>query len=209
MIAFRSKTSKPPKPWKLGQKGFSLIELMVAMAVSAIVLAAIVGVYTTLSRSYTTQNVAADVQETLRAGMDIIAEDLMMAGLDPEKSAGARIIAGDATSIHFTSDRNMNGEIEAVDFEEINYFINGDRLMQRLYSDSSTDEVVVDNVTNFAITYLDGAEPPSELVPPLTAADLANIRSVELTLTVEQPAGRAAPVNRTYTTRVRCRNIGL
>jgi hypothetical protein len=30
-----------------------------------------------------------------------------------------------------------------------------------------------------------------------------------ISMTVEEPAGRGEPVNRTYTTRVRCRNLGI
>jgi hypothetical protein len=35
------------------------------------------------------------------------------------------------------------------------------------------------------------------------------IRAVVITLTVEEPAGRAGTVTRTYTSRVRLRNIGI
>jgi hypothetical protein len=136
-------------------------------------------------------------------------EDIMMAGFDPEQSAGAQIAAAAATSLHFTSDRNMNGTIDASDFEEINYFLSGDRLIQRLYSDNTTDDVVVAHVNGLSFRYFDGAEPPNELTAPLSAADRGAVRSIEISMTVAQPAGPGDMVNRTYTTRVRCRNIGL
>ena len=191
------------------QTGFSLMEVLVAMGVVTIVMASLVGAYAALNRSYTTQNVAADVQEGMRAAIDFMVEDIMMAGFDPELGASAQIAAATATSLHFTSDRNMNGIIDASDFEEINYFLSGDQLVQRLYSDNSTDESVIENVNNLTFRYFDGASPPTELVPPLSATDLGDIRSVEISITVIQAAGRGGNVNRTYTTRVRCRNIGL
>ncbi|NOQ46669.1 MAG: prepilin-type N-terminal cleavage/methylation domain-containing protein, partial [Desulfobulbaceae bacterium] len=47
----------------LNNQGFTLIELMVAMAVASIMLAAVVSLFTTLERSYTRQNAAANVQQ--------------------------------------------------------------------------------------------------------------------------------------------------
>ena len=42
-----------------------------------------------------------------------------------------------------------------------------------------------------------------------TTATLTDIRSVGISLTAEAPAGRDGTVERTYTTRVRCRNLSL
>jgi type IV pilus assembly protein PilW len=189
--------------------GFSLVELMVAIAISSIVLGAIASVFAGLSRSYTTQNVAAQVQEGMRASMDFMAEDLMMAGFDPLHTAGAGIVSATASSIDFTVDRNMNGSIDATDSERINYFLSGNQLRQRLNNDNTTDDSVVDNVApyGFILSYFD--ESNTALPPPLSAANLAAVRTIQISLTVQEAAGRGGPVNRTYTTRVRCRNIGL
>jgi hypothetical protein len=39
--------------------------------------------------------------------------------------------------------------------------------------------------------------------------DPGRIATVEILLTMQEPAGRGGTVSRTYSTRVRCRNIGL
>jgi prepilin-type N-terminal cleavage/methylation domain-containing protein len=207
-----AKIFKHPNPGRSrfrSRSGFTLIELLIAIAIAGIVISSLVGAYAALNRSYTTQNVAAEVQEAMRSAIDFMAEDIMMAGFDPDLTADARIVAATATTLHFTSDRNMNGAIDASDFEEIHYFLSASQLFQQLYSDNTTDEIVVDNINNMSFRYFDGAEPPNELIPPLSAANLNAIRSIELSMTVTQPAGRGGNVNRTYTTRVRCRNIGL
>ena len=41
------------------------------------------------------------------------------------------------------------------------------------------------------------------------ATQLADIRTIEVKMTVQAPAGRDKKVERTYTTRFRCRNLGL
>jgi hypothetical protein len=142
--------------------------------------------------------------------MDFMAEDLMMAGLDPMQTAGAGIVAATATNITFTLDRNMNGFIDPAGSETINYFLNGNQLTQLL--DNNNPDSVVDNVipSGFILTYFDGSNPPIALTAlPLSIADRALVRTVAISLTVREPAGRGGFVNRTYTTRVRCRNIGL
>jgi type IV pilus assembly protein PilW len=200
---------KTRKPSGTSARGFSLIELMVAMAMACIVLAAVYSLHAALTKSYTTQNAAADAQEGMRAGIDFMAEDILMAGFNPLGTAGAGIAAADATSIRFTSDRNMNGAIDASDFEDIRYFLSGTQLKQELYGDNTTEDVLVDNVTNLTFSYFDSAVPSNQLVPPLNATQLADIRTIELSMTVQAPAGRDKKVERTYTTRFRVRNLDL
>lgn len=189
-------------------RGFSLIELMVAMAMASIVLAAVYSLHAALTKSYTTQNAAADTQESMRAAIDFMAEDILMAGLDPLSTGGFGIVAAAADSIRFTSDRNMNGVLDASDLEDIQYLLRGTQLIQELYGLSATDDddVLVDNVTSLTFAYYNGAG--TLLVAPYTA-QLTDIRTIELSMTVQAPAGRDKPVTRKYTTRFRCRNLGL
>lgn len=214
IVSVFSGTPKTRTPSGRSASGFSLIELMVAMAMACIVLAAIYSLHAGLMKSYTTQNAAADAQEAMRAGVDLIAEDILMAGFDPTGAGVFGIQAADPISIHFTSDRNMNGAIDGSDLEEIRYFWNGTQLIQELYGNNTTDDVLVDNVTGLTFTYFDGGVAPSQLVPTfpatdLDAAQLAAIRTIEVSLTVQAPAGRDKPVERTYTTRFRVRNLDL
>jgi hypothetical protein len=58
-----------------------------------------------------------------------------------------------------------------------------------------------ENITDFGFTYFD-TDGAATMVTQ-------NIRSVSITLTATTPAGSAAPVERTYNTLIRCRNIGL
>ncbi len=196
---------------RFGAGGFTLIELLLAMAVGSIVVAAIFGVYIALNRSYTTQNAAAGVQQDLRAGMDFMVEDLMMAGLDSRGTADARIEAARADYIRFTSDRNMNGTVDEADFEIITYSYNSgsEQLSQCLYEGTGSDdwETLLDNVTGFAFTYLD--VDGNDLGDPVNNDDLGAIERVVISVTVSEPAGRGRQLERTYTTQAYCRNVVL
>ena len=177
--------------------GFSLVELLVALCIMSIFCSAIFRLFVTINRSYTIQNVTSGTQQHVRAALDFMARDIRLAGLDPLRTAGAGIVAASATSLRFTADRNFDGDLNDVS-EDITYNVTGGNL--QLTDDQGT-ETLTDNVNNFSFTYLDqdGA---------VTAAE-ADIRSVEISLTLQEPAGRGRPVLRRYNTRVRCRNIGL
>jgi type IV pilus assembly protein PilW len=212
IVSAFSGTQKTRRPCGTSARGFSLMELMVAMAMACIVLTAVYSLHAALTKSYTTQNAAADAQEAMRAGVDLMAEDILMAGFDPMKTGLFGFLSADPIDVHFTSDRNMNGAIDASDLEEIRYFWNGTQLIQELYGATATDDVLVDNVAGLSFTYYDGAGVPIVVTFPATqldAAQLAAIRAIQVSMTVQAPAGRDRRVVRTYTTQFRCRNLDL
>lgn len=191
-------SKRTPIPVAAEPGGFTLVELMVAMVIAAILLAGVVGLFTTFNKSYTEQNVAAEVQQVARAGVDFMAESIRMAGLDPAQTDDFGFTVATANSIEFTADFNMSGTLETTT-ERIGYFLNGDDLQ------SSLDvEPLVENVTGLAFVYLAGDD--SVLPNPV---DRDAIRTVRISLTVREPAGRGATVTRTYNTEVRCRNLGI
>jgi hypothetical protein len=119
----------------------------------------------------------------------------------------------------------MNGQIddpdltdvsgEASDLERIEYRYDGNNLLEMLLRKSDTtiesQDVLLDRVTGLTLTYLDVDENDLidyTLAPPrVPDNELADIRTVVISLTTQRPAGRDDPVSRTYTTRVRCRNL--
>jgi prepilin-type N-terminal cleavage/methylation domain-containing protein len=205
---YQKRLSSRPQHRKAGA-GFSLIELMIAMVISTLLLSAVYAVYASLSKSYTTQNVSAEVQQSVRAAIDLMAEDLMMAGLDPDAVADAKFEVATGTNVRMTMDRNLNGTIDDSDDERVTYSYDGSSLRQCLYeTTASADwETFVDNVTGFSLTYLDADN--NVIASPVTSTNLSKIRSVIIDMTVQEPAGRDELVERSFTTKVRCRNIGI
>ncbi|UCF92796.1 MAG: prepilin-type N-terminal cleavage/methylation domain-containing protein [Desulfobacterales bacterium] len=188
-------------------RGFTLFEMVVAMAVMAIAIQAIVAVWTAYSHSYTVESVVADVQQSVRAALGLIEDDIRMAGLDPTGSAAAGIDQASlgATNLQFTSDRNGDGDIDEANYERITYFYNNadKRLDQILFQGTPSEtspQALIDNVSNFAFTYLD-----EDGAPTFTADE---IRTVLITLSVRAPAGRGETVTRTMRSRINCRNLG-
>lgn len=65
---------------KSNRKGFSLVELLIAMAITGIVAGAIFTVFLSQQKSYLIQEQVAEMQQNLRAATDIMVRDIRMSG---------------------------------------------------------------------------------------------------------------------------------
>jgi type IV pilus assembly protein PilW len=177
----------------LSNSGFTLIELLVTMAMVSIVLAAVISMYTGLSRSYTTETARATAQQDIRSGIILMVQDIRLAGLDPLGSAGGGITLNSPTDIEVIADLDYDGTVTVGNMEQTRYFLLGNQLIQRLDNNGTTDLVLVDNVSalNFILTLDDDG------VTPLM---------VEINMTVTAPAGRTGTITRTLTEQVKIRN---
>jgi type IV pilus assembly protein PilW len=90
------------------QYGFTLIELMVVMVITGIIVAAVFSAYTTQQKTYLAQEQIAEMQQNLRAAVDILSREIRAAGLDPTGDAGATITTALAGQISFTKDFTDN-----------------------------------------------------------------------------------------------------
>ena len=210
---------------KNSHRGFTLVEMVMVLAISTIVLAAMYSVFTIANKNFTTQNAAANVQQNLRSAIGLMARDIRVAGLDPTGSDNFGITYASQTKIRFTMDSidsgsgDFNGIVDEANFEEITYGFQGNQVMQTLYETVTTPPAVPDaaalisNITNLNFAYFDAANTnliDAGLSPPRVPDDkLADIRTVEILVTHQEPAGRDEMVSRTLTRRVECRNLAF
>jgi Tfp pilus assembly protein PilW len=181
--------------------GFSIVEMLLVLGAMAILFGAIYSGFERLNRSYTAENVKAGTQQSARIGVEMMIQDIRLAGLNPLGTAGAGIVAASPTSLQFTADNNYDGDLDDA-LEDMTYALNGTNIVQTNHLGT---EVLLENVTNLTFSYFDetGAVIPAAQL----AARLADIRTVGITLTISRPAGRNQQVSRTYSTQVRCRNL--
>lgn len=188
----------------LRSAGFTMVEVLMSIAILSVLFGTIYRTFDTFNRSYTNENVKAGVQQKSRIGIDLMARDIRLAGLDPLGTAAAGFNPANthSTSIQFTADLNYDGDLDDP-FEDIIYALNGNLLQQTTDLGSGPlTATLLDNVTALSFTYLDRAD---NLLPEPVAVD--QIRTVLISLTLQRPAGRDRMVSRTYATRVRCRNL--
>jgi len=157
-------------------RGFSLVEILVAMVVSGLVLSGIYSTYQSQQRSYILQEDIAQVQQNLRAAMYLLTRELRMAGFNPSGSAVAGIVDGEwsNTSIRFTKDDNGDGDV-ADSAEDLTYSLYTSGGVQKLgRKNPTTNQPVAENIQELWFVYLDANNN--------VTATLSDIRSVEVTL---------------------------
>lgn len=210
---------------KNNHRGFTLVEMVMVLAISTIVLAAMYSVFTIANKNFTTQNAAANVQQNLRSAIGLMARDIRVAGLDPSGSDNFGIAYASQKNIRFTMDSidigsgAFNGIVDEANFEEITYEFKDDldpkRVVQTLYETASSPNaaVLISNIEELKFAYFDATNTnliDTSLSPPRVPDDkLADIRTVEILVTHQVPAGREGMVSRTLTRRVECRNLAF
>ena len=222
-----------PHPNKI--RGFTLVELLVAMAISSIVLASVAAAYRTQIRTHATQQMVVDMQQNIRGAMYIMQREIRMAGHDPTGLSGASILVADDAVLQFQSDDNEDGDCDD-SMEDIRYAMTADGALGRQVSGGLLDPLA-ENIDAINFVYLDGANPPNVLATPVPASNLSDIRSVQITIVARSGQNlpglfyratddriyrnqqgaiildmSAAPDTfrrRLLTAEVRCRNLGL
>jgi len=164
------------------ENGFTLVELLVAMAISGIVMASIGYLYYSQQKSYVAQEQIAAMQQNLRAAMYYMEREIRMAGCDPIQNANSGIITATANSINFTEDIDDDGIISAN--ENITYSLadndgDGDNDLER------NGNLIAENIDALDFVYLDGASPPVVLDDDgagNVTTSISQIRSVQVTV---------------------------
>lgn len=90
----------------LNNRGVTLIELIVTVALSGFVIASIYMSFKAQQRASTSQQEVAAIQQNLRAAAHLMESEIRMAGYDPTESTGATITSATSTALTFTWDRD-------------------------------------------------------------------------------------------------------
>lgn len=203
------------------QAGFSLVELMMALGISMVILLAIYQVFTITSKNFTTQNVTANAQQSLRTAIGLMARDIRATGLDPIDTDSFGFEYAASSKIRITADSidtglgDFNGSVDETNFERITYDFQSNQIVQTLYEGTASQNPasLIGNINNLQFVYFDTNN--NDLVdyglspPQVPADDLDSIRAVEISITVEEPAANDEPITRTLTRRVECRNMAF
>lgn len=152
------------------QQGFTLIEVLVAMACSSLMIAALYQVFHSQQRSFMKQDDVTEMQQNLRAGIYLMTKDLRSAGFDPNKTAKAGFVSNfdpavfdtdinyavDTNVIAFTIDDDGDGNIQANDNEQIAYRLQ-DNNLERFSVSRDAWEPIANNIDALNFVYLDSS----------------------------------------------------
>ena len=90
------------------EAGFTLVELMIALFISGLVMAALVSIYSAQSKTYAKNDDVADIQQNLRGALAILPMEIRLAGCDPEETGQPRILVATNNRLQFTMDVRGN-----------------------------------------------------------------------------------------------------
>ena len=182
--------------------GFTVTELVLALAIMMIVISAMVSLLISLNGAFVVQNVTAGVQQVTRSGINIMTRSIRMAGLNPLKINRIGILQASVSKIRFQQDANGSGTIELGKNEDIAYLLNDrQQLIRQKDGNARSNRSLIDHVKTLTFRYFDRDNEETNI--------LDDIHTVEISLTIREPAGKGKFISRTYSTRVICRNLGV
>lgn len=192
-IELAMRVGLPESAFKMKLPGWTMVELLMAVTVSALILSAALATHIHGVKVFHQQARAAVVQQNLRAALYHLEREIRMAGLDPSGTSGARIIEAQSNRIRFSEDMDGDGMIDGN--EDIVYALDdtdGDGNSDELDRNNWT---VAQYITALEFVYLDESG-----MHTLTSG---HVRSVSVTVTARAPGG----LQRSLTAFIACRNL--
>lgn len=178
------------------KKGFTLIEILVALAISSVVMTAIYSSYRNQVSSHTTQQRIVNMQQNIRGGLTIMEREIRMAGYDPTGNAGARITLANRAELRMQMDMDENG-VTGGSNEIVRYVLTNDQNMDGIADGTPCHlgrdtgggrQPAADNIDALNFVYLDASG--NVLATPVSNPD--NIRTIQVTMVARE--GTKVPV---------------
>ena len=144
-----------------------MIELLVALAVSGVIMTSVYAAYQSQQKAYGVQEELAAMQQNLRTAVYYLSNQIREAGCNPNSIKGTnapRIITANVDAINFTADVRGSGFGTEPDgatggpYENVTYSLYTDNGIQKLGVKSTanaTNQPVIENVDALNFVYLD------------------------------------------------------
>lgn len=180
----------------LGQGGFTLAELLVAVAIVGLVMAGLVTLLMTGNQSYVTGANQVEAQQAGRVALERVAQEVRQAGLNPQGVTTFYPIVGSGTcpnsnaptaaAFMIQSDGNGNGSIQGT--ECILYTLSGTNLQRQDFSVDASPQTIIGGVQSLSFSYW---QEDGQQIDPVTVAEIPNIRSIGIDI-ITQPENQPA-----------------
>jgi type IV pilus assembly protein PilW len=166
--------------------GFTIIELLIAMAIMGIIIGALFSFSIAQRKYFSLQGQISEMTQNTRAAMDMIGGELAMAGYRPSDDTPAFSgIPYSASQLQIYAE--FNGDSDRTDPNE-NIIYTYDTSSKRILRNTGGgDQPFSENIQNFIFEYLDAQGNPTAVT--------TNIRQIRLTIT-----GRTSKPDHLYTT---------
>lgn len=147
----------------MGRKGITLIELLVALVICAISIAAIYRIFVTQSRANVVQDQVVEIQQNIRTAMELMVRDIRMAGFDYDNTNSLLRIEDfkprppylvTASSVTVWYENYNPGPPLISEIRSVRYALNGTNLERQVTVNGVVQpaEVILENVIAFELT---------------------------------------------------------
>jgi type IV pilus assembly protein PilW len=206
--------------------GFTLIEVLVAIAISGILMVGVYSSYFSQQKSYTAQEQVTSLQQNLRAAMYLMEKEIRMAACDPTGNAGAAIINAGENTLQFSediSDVPGTGDPDGLlqPRENITYALDvGNRCLTR--DNGGGAQTIAENIEAINFVYLDADGNETATIAEIRAVQIAILARADKsdpgyarTETFNNLQGDTLGTytdnyrRKLLTAQVKCRNLGL
>lgn len=172
-------------------QGFTLVELMITVAISGMIMAAVYSAYLAQQRTATAQRQVVEMQQNIRAAMNVMMQEIRMAGYDPTDDANASILTAGVGRMGFTQDITDDDGDGDSDGDV------GDANENVTYGFKDADDATLDGVADAGVASLgrntgSGFQPIAENIQAIelrylddngvVTADLNDIRTVQISI---------------------------
>jgi type IV pilus assembly protein PilW len=173
--------------YSIRSDGFTLIEMLVSMAIGLAVLAGITQTFTAQSRQNSAEEQIGQMQQNVRGALDLMIREIQMAKYDPAGTAfpaGTYGVTYSPSQLEIKSDVvDGNGTINTSSgsVEDIIYaYDSATKRITRKLGSGGTAQILADNVTAFTFNYFDANGSTVTLL-----ASSGAIRKVTIAITAE------------------------
>jgi prepilin-type N-terminal cleavage/methylation domain-containing protein len=180
------------------KKGYTLIELIISMAILAVIMAAVATIFVTSIKNYRTESQKSAFQRELNFVVDNISKDVKEAAEVPQNydvfalAPTVLILAIPATN----SSNNFIYTGEVLEKDYVVYYLLNQELKRKIYANplgsrQSSENTIMKNVSNLAFTYSPGITNAGQVntrvivsanvgrIVTLSVERLANLRNKE------------------------------
>ncbi|MDW7773828.1 MAG: PilW family protein [Desulfobulbaceae bacterium] len=186
------------------RKGFTLVELMIAMLISAIIVAAVLTTYKYNRDVYEAQDQVTEIQQTLRAATNQLVREIRMAGFNPQETQDEdqrpKIKEAKKDLLYFTIDLNEDGDVNVGNDDTGEHIVydlyispTGTSTLGRTIADNDINladplahQPVADHIQAIEFCYrlkdMDDTDPCVLPAASLSSADIDAVRSIQISI---------------------------
>jgi type IV pilus assembly protein PilW len=190
--------------------GFTLIELMVAIALGLVVMASVATTFTSQTRAYSAQEQINQMEQNLRGALDIMSREIKMAGYKPNGGTVTGVVSYSSTGLTIQADVDGNGStctagtlssvVCSTAYEQIAYaYDSANQKITRQVADG-TVTTLAENISAFSFAYSQAQSGSTAAA----ATSASNIRQIAISIT-----GKTAKPDPGYTSNGGYRTVTL